>query len=405
MSLLNDMLRDLSQDLSRPQQIEQTDAEKNADKDADFFRSREQRELFAESSAAKPLPRRLLPSILVFVVVLVGIVGVQYFLPEKPVSSTAEPAPLLPEIVQEIPTPDAVVTLSPALDERLAALESAVTKLGDAVVSAQQNTATEYTVVEPEVEPVNPNTAIPEQTASVSIQDPFSNTAINQRENSDTNEVVDNEPINGEVSGEVSGGVGDPSLFIAPSPAWQDRQFAIRMREMFQAGQAAQSVAQLQAFVTSHANPYESTTLLLDILCEQENAVAAQQALQQAGFLPAVEKTYYAAKIALLTGHDAEAISMLESALPEAESHEQYRALLAGLYQRTGMNQEAASHYRRLLSVFGEKPAYWLGFALAQDALNQSQLAVQAYQRVNQYSDLQPQVRQYIEQRLQVLQQ
>jgi MSHA biogenesis protein MshN len=398
MSLLNDMLRDLSQDLSRPQQI---DAEKNAGKDADFFRSREQRELFAQSSAAKPLPRRLLPSILVFVVVLVGIVGVQYFLPEKPVSSTAEPAPLLSEIVQEIPTPDAVVTLSPALDERLAALESAVTKLGDAVVSAQQNTATEYTVVEPEVEPVNPDTTTPEQTASVSIQDPFSNTALNQRENSDSNEVVDNEPVNGE----VTGGVGDPSLFIAPNPAWQDRQFAIRMREMFQAGQAAQSVAQLQAFVTSHANSYESTILLLDILCEQENAVAAQQALQQAGFLPAVEKTYYAAKIALLTGHDAEAISMLESALPEAENHEQYRALLAGLYQRTGMNQEAASHYRRLLSVFGEKPAYWLGFALAQDALNQSQLAVQAYQRVNQYSDLQPQVRQYIEQRLQVLQQ
>jgi tetratricopeptide (TPR) repeat protein len=199
--------------------------------------------------------------------------------------------------------------------------------------------------------------------------------------------------------------VGDPSLFIAPSPAWQDRQFAIRMREMFQTGQAAQSVAQLQTFVTSHANPYESTTLLLDILCEQENAVAAQQVLQQASFLPAVEQTYYVAKIALLTGNNAEAIGILESALPEAENHERYRALLAGLYQRTGMNEEAASHYRRLLNVFGEKPAYWLGFALAQDALNQSQLAVQAYQRVNQYSDLQPQVRQYIEQRLQVLQQ
>lgn len=398
MSLLNDMLRDLSQDLSRPQQIEQTDVEKNADKDAEFFRSREQRELFAQSSAAKPLPRRLLPSLLVFVVVLVGIVGAQYFLPEKPVSSSVEPAPLLPEVVQETPVPDAAVTLSPALDERLAALESAVNRLGDAVVSAQQNTATEYAVVEPEVEPVNPETAISEQTASVSIQDPFDDASLKQSINSDANEAVADESVSGEVA-------GDPSLFIAPNPAWQDRQFAARMREMFQAGQIAQSVAQLQVFVTSHASPYESTTLLLDILCEQENAVAAQQVLQQASFLSAVDKTYYAAKIALLTGNNAEAIRMLESVLPEAENHERYRALLAGLYQRTGMNEEAASHYRRLLSVFGEKPAYWLGFALAQDALNQSQLAVQAYQRVNQYSDLQPQVRQYIEQRLQVLQQ
>ncbi|OZY84632.1 hypothetical protein CBP51_15770 [Cellvibrio mixtus] len=394
MSLLNDMLRDLSQDLSRPQQIEQNDADKNAD----FFRSQEQRELFAQSSAAKPLPRRLLPSIVVFVVVLGSLVGVQYFLPKKPVSSTAESATPLPEIAQEAPVPDTAVTLSPALDERLAALESAVNRLGDAVVSAQQNTTTEYIPVEPEPERENSDVAIPEQTASVSIQDPFDDASLKQSENSDANEAVADEPVNGEV-------VGDPSLFIAPNPAWQDRQFAARMREMFQTGQVAQSVAQLQTFITSHANPYESTILLLDILCEQENAVAAQQVLQQASFLPAVEQTYYAAKITLLAGNNAEAIGMLESALPEAENHERYRALLAGLYQRTGMNEEAASHYRRLLNVFGEKPAYWLGFALAQDALNQSQLAVQAYQRVNQYSDLQPQVRQYIEQRLQVLQQ
>jgi hypothetical protein len=69
------------------------------------------------------------------------------------------------------------------------------------------------------------------------------------------------------------------------------------------------------------------------------------------------------------------------------------------------MNLEAANHYRRLLSVFGDKPAYWLGFALAQDALNQPQVAAQAYQRVNQYADLQPQVRTYVQQRIAALQQ
>jgi hypothetical protein len=69
------------------------------------------------------------------------------------------------------------------------------------------------------------------------------------------------------------------------------------------------------------------------------------------------------------------------------------------------MHLEAANHYRRLLSVFGDKSAYWLGFALAQDALNQPQVAVQAFQRVNQYVDLQPQVRDYVLQRIAALQQ
>jgi MSHA biogenesis protein MshN len=69
------------------------------------------------------------------------------------------------------------------------------------------------------------------------------------------------------------------------------------------------------------------------------------------------------------------------------------------------MYLKAANHYRRLLSVFGDKPAYWLGFALSQDALNQSKVAAQAYQRVNQYADLQPQVRTYVQQRITALQQ
>jgi len=130
-----------------------------------------------------------------------------------------------------------------------------------------------------------------------------------------------------------------------------------------------------------------------------------QSLLLQADYLPVVERIFYEAKIAVIQQQDAQAIQLLETHMQEAEQDENYRALLAGLYQRTGMNLEAANHYRRLLSVFGDKPAYWLGFALAQDALNQPQVAAQAYQRVNQYADLQPQVRTYVQQRIAALQQ
>lgn len=417
MSLLNDMLRDLSQDVARPssQNLEHNLA-------AHSHAQEEQRELFYQSSAAKPLPRSLLPSVVVFVVVLLGIFGWRYFSDEKPTVSTTTEMVSVPEQVQSekidaLPeNTDAAATIiaSPELDERLAALESAVTTLTNVLTSSEQTTAEQTNVEQKkEVGSLHSDSSMKSVAAEVaSVEKPLDEKtadqkSIDQESGAETAESVSiNEPFAAIAENNTSSEPqGDPSLFIAPNPAWKDQQLAMQARELFQAGQEEQSIARLQDFIASHPAAQESTRLLLDIFCEQENSTAAQQVLTQSSFLAVATKNYYAAKIRLIEGNLEEAVALLEATLVEAENDENYRALLAGLYQRSGMNQEAASHYRRLLSVFGEKPAYWLGFALAQDALNQSQLALQAYQRVNQYSDLQPQVRQYVEQRLVALQQ
>jgi len=417
MSLLNDMLRDLSQDVARPssQNLEHNLA-------AHSHAQEEQRELFYQSSAAKPLPRSLLPSVVVFVVVLLGIFGWRYFSDEKPAVSITTEMVNVPEQVQSekidaLPeNTDAAATIiaSPELDERLAALESAVTTLTNVLTSSEQTTVEQTNVEQKkEVESLQSDSSMKNVVAEVaSVEKPLDEKAadqksIDQESGAETAESVSiNEPFAAIAENNTpSEPQGDPSLFIAPNPAWKDQQLAMQARELFQAGQEEQSIARLQDFIASHPAAQESTRLLLDIFCEQENNTAVQQVLTQSSFLAVATKNYYAAKIRLIEGNLEEAVALLEATLVEAENDENYRALLAGLYQRSGMNQEAASHYRRLLSVFGEKPAYWLGFALAQDALNQSQLALQAYQRVNQYSDLQPQVRQYVEQRLVALQQ
>ena len=417
MSLLNDMLRDLSQDVARPssQNLEHNLA-------AHSHAQEEQRELFSQSSAAKPLPRSLLPSVVVFVVVLLGVFGWRYFSDGKPAVSTTTEMVSFPEQVQsekidavpENTGAAATIIASPELDERLAALESAVTTLTNVLTSSEQTTAEQTNVEQKkEVESLQSDSSMKNVAAEVaSAENPLDEKtadqkSIDQKSGAETAESVSiNEPFAAIAENNTpSEPQGDPSLFIAPNPAWKDQQLALQARELFQAGQEEQSIARLQDFITSHPAAQESTRLLLDIFCEQENSTAAQQVLTQSSFLAVATKNYYAAKIRLIEGNLEEAVALLEASLVEAENDENYRALLAGLYQRSGMNQEAASHYRRLLSVFGEKPAYWLGFALAQDALNQSQLALQAYQRVNQYSDLQPQVRQYVEQRLVALQQ
>ncbi len=404
MSLLNDMLRDLSQDMSRG-------APPFSEREPGAASPEAQRDLFSQSSVAKATPRNFLPSLVAFVTVLAAIVGWRYFFISQDFQSDAAKAVTPGQVTAETqhnltgantPSSDDGIETAEVVDvkessseltERLASLESAITNLAMVVANNQLDAAKDI----PHAENTGGNNAVDDVSTdtlvsreSFSIQEPFPAGQQTSLEN--------------EVALAQSDAIeSDPSLFIAPNRAWQDEQTAAQAAEDFKTGRMEQGIARLQTFIANHPSAPRSSALLLDLYCEQENIAAAEQLLLRATFLAPEVKTFYSAKIALLNNKPDEALALLEGSLAQAEQDENYRALLAGLYQRNGMNEQAASHYRRLLISFGEKPAYWLGFALAQDALNQTQLALQAYQRVTEYSDLQPPVRQYVEQRLAAL--
>jgi len=417
MSLLNDMLRDLSHQQTT---VETAAAANQAALD---FNAQEQRELFYNTSAAKPLPRTLVPSLVVFVLVLVilALWKLNFFTQLNTDTTTTEPvadqAIVQPTLVKQIESTNAteatqstqqVITaaeqipesvdshlIAPELGERIAALESAITNLSVVVANANNQPVNQSISIDEasnknvvsvqQAEPIvqSISTETPE---SVSIQEPFA-------------------PAAAEAASESLADEREQQLSIAPNVKWKDQQQAQQANQLVAQGQVDIAIEKLQSFIVTAEQPRESVKTLLDIFAVQENTSAMQTSLAQANYLSGIEQAFYAAKIASIQQQDAQAIQLLEAHLGEAERDENYRALLAGLYQRTGMNLEAANHYRRLLSVFGDKPAYWLGFALAQDALNQPQVAAQAYQRVNQYADLQPQVRTYVQQRIAALQQ
>jgi tetratricopeptide (TPR) repeat protein len=318
--------------------------------------------------------------------------------PVKQIESTTVEQTTQQETSAAEPVPEAIDSRSvaPELGERIAALESAITNLSVVVANANnqavnQSTNVETTPNEPLVPVEQSDASIsPETPESVSIQEPFATAATEPVAESLAIPPVEER---------------EPQLSIAPNVKWIDQQQAQQANQLVVQGQVDIAIAKLQNFIATANQPRESVKTLLDIFATQENTGAMQALVAQADYLSVVEQTFYEAKIASIQQQDARAIQLLEAHLGEAERNENYRGLLAGLYQRTGMNLEAANHYRRLLSVFGDKPAYWLGFALAQDALNQPQVAAQAYQRVNQYADLQPQVRTYVQQRIAALQQ
>lgn len=434
MSLLNDMLRDLMHQ-QKPSDTSVANPEPMQD-----FNAQERREFFYHTRAVKPLPRTLVPSLLVFVLALAifSLWKMEIFTPLNSGNTAVKPvvveqAPVVHVIAQPTIKPTiapaaspAVVqsgnpdSLAPELGKRIAALESAINNLSAVVADTNHPPVSEAVVRDsdfgreteyetaladadmPGDAPLAQAEQISEQVAedvpaSISIQDPFVQSLNEQR--------VAEQSLPEQAIGEQSvTEQGDAQFSIEPNIKWQDKQQAQQANQLVAQGQPDMAIAKLQNYIATASQPRESVKTLLDIFAVQENVGAIQLLLAKANYLSVDEKSFYSAKVAVIQQKDAQAIQLLETHLGEAEHNENYRALLAGLYQRTGMYLEAANHYRRLLSVFGDKPAYWLGFALSQDALNQSKVAAQAYQRVNQYSELQPQVRTYVQQRIAALQ-
>jgi tetratricopeptide (TPR) repeat protein len=391
MSLLNDMLRDLTH----------TQKNESASRSASLNVSDDHNELIRNSSLAKPTREIFLPSLFVFVVVLVALLVWKHNFSGALVEPAINESPTPPvelETIQQTTEIDNSLNTNPEehvdetihtakdateLNERLAALETAITKLST-VVERQESAADLDNVAA--VDRVSTNAA---QEVSVSIRDPF---GLDLQA-----EAVNSQEENPDVI------PADAHLAIAPNPQFLDQRKAERGRYLFAQGQVNEAILELKPFIFSAEAPRESVKALLDILSYQENAEAMEALLKTATYLSVPDQQFYLAKAAIIQNREEYAVDLLEAHLLEAEDHESYRALLAGLYQRTGKYLEAAAAYRRLLGSFGEKPAYWLGFALAQDALSENHTAKQAYLRLAQYADLQPQVQEYIQQRLAAL--
>ncbi len=414
MSLLNDMLRDLSHTQKSVEHASVSTLE---------LQDSEQRELLNQSSVIKPEPGKVWPSVATFFCVLlllwvwksaVSEEGAERALEGVPADSAAplvETSAKLPRAVdaQDAASPGAdAINSSATLNDRLASLETAITKLSSAMEESQHAANDRAKVVLDEAEPVaaeasslQATAAIAEPVNSVSIRDPFL-----PPQNVDQLNVQ--KPTTAEkVSFAETDANPQPAnlhLSVTRNAESQDQRQAEQARQLVAQGQFSDAIIALQAFIAKTHVSQESTRVLLDIFVEQENVAAIEALLSHADYLNQLDKQFYSAKVAIIQQREDRAIELLEAQAAEAEEREAYRALLAGLYQRAGKYAEAANAYRRMLGSFGEKPSYWLGFALAQDSLSQRQTARQAYLRVAEYADLQPEVRAYIQQRLLALQ-
>jgi len=194
-----------------------------------------------------------------------------------------------------------------------------------------------------------------------------------------------------------------PSVSVMPNAGWKDEQLARYAQELIQKGKPDEAQTLLKNFVASEQKPALSAVLLAELYIQQANTAAADIILEQTNYLAVDVKAKLKAQIFSLQNNDAQAISVLEKNLAAADANEGYRSLLASLYHKTADYRQSVLSYQRLMSTFGEKPAYWLGLALAYDGLSQPKNALQAYVRLREFPQLQEQVKQYTDQRISAL--
>lgn len=197
--------------------------------------------------------------------------------------------------------------------------------------------------------------------------------------------------------------VGGGDFEIKTNPGWQDQEAVAQAELLVSQGQDQAAQLFLEQFVTEHQQPVKAAHFLFNQYVRTLQYDAARLLLQRAqAYLSVVDQTRMTAQLLVAQGNHSAAVSALEKNVEQAEQDESYRALLAGLYHKTARYQESANSYRRMLDVFGEKPAYWLGLALALDALQQRTSALEAYRRIG-LNGAQPQVKDYVEQRIAAL--
>lgn len=188
------------------------------------------------------------------------------------------------------------------------------------------------------------------------------------------------------------------SVVRLPNQEYKDEQSVDNAKNLVANGQESQAIEILQLQIQEASSPL-SEAYLLEIYYQQKNLSAMQSFLQNTS-LSEPGKAYYQARLLMLQNDDPAAIAQLESHLANAKQNENFRALLAGLYQREGQSLQAITAYRNLLQDFQPQPAYWLGLALSLDTEHQSQSAIFAYQKLLEFDSVEARVIEYAKNRI-----
>jgi len=138
--------------------------------------------------------------------------------------------------------------------------------------------------------------------------------------------------------------------------------------------------------------------LLLNAGRMNEAASSLHEGLQLIPDAAPLAKLY--ARILTDQGDVVIAVAVLEQARPAVASDPEYHALLAAVYRQVGKHAQAARIYQQILLQRPAMASWWMGLALAQDAMGETTIALDAFQRAQRIGGLGSEVLKYIQTRI-----
>jgi len=169
------------------------------------------------------------------------------------------------------------------------------------------------------------------------------------------------------------------TVSVARSAESLDRQVAREARELVAQGQSSSARLQLQAFVSDKPESLHSIRALFDLLLQVNAYADAKRLLAQSRDLPPLELSKMTAYWFLAQDNLQGAGRAIDSQKANKQVDVSFLALKAGILHKLARYQESAQTYKILLQQDQNNTAYWLGLAVASDAMKDSDAALQAF--------------------------
>ncbi len=110
-----------------------------------------------------------------------------------------------------------------------------------------------------------------------------------------------------------------------------------------------------------------------------------------------------AARLQMENGQTAAALAILEKALEADNQSADFLAFLAALYQREKLYDKSVAAYQRALTLQPRNAVWWMGIGISLEGAGKPKEALTAYREARKSGNLPPNLAQYVEGRLQVL--
>jgi MSHA biogenesis protein MshN len=172
-----------------------------------------------------------------------------------------------------------------------------------------------------------------------------------------------------------------------------------------QQGRVAEAQDQLKSAIVAYPQHDDARQTLVGLLVDNKRNDEAIHVLK-AGLQVSPHHAGYAqtlARLQLDAGLVTDALQTLESNSVNTQQPQEYHALMAVVFQKTGQHDQAITHYQQALSQGASTPVWYIGLGVSLQAEGRTQEAKQAYQQA-QSSQLSPELAQFVSQRLKQVQ-